>query len=222
MTQVNAFEQEHYIVINRARLAHLASLGLELKGRTVIDVGGGPGHLASFFVEQGCDVLCTDGRAENIETVRRTQPNMRSAVIDVENEDLPGVFDIVFCYGLLYHTVEAYLVLKKLVGATRDLLLLETCIMDDPRRIVETVDDPPEVISQGLRSRGCRPSPAYIIDALTALGMHVYFPVANPEHPHFQFEYIGNGDHVRNGQLMRQIFVASRTPLQNPALRQVG
>jgi hypothetical protein len=51
---LEGFETPEAHRINRARLEHLASLGLSLEGRSVLDVGSGPGHLAQFFVERGC------------------------------------------------------------------------------------------------------------------------------------------------------------------------
>jgi hypothetical protein len=47
--------------INRARLDHLASLGLDLQSKRGLEVGAGIGLHASFFEERGCDILSTDG-----------------------------------------------------------------------------------------------------------------------------------------------------------------
>jgi 2-polyprenyl-3-methyl-5-hydroxy-6-metoxy-1,4-benzoquinol methylase len=43
---VAVFDEDAAAEINRARLDHLESLGLPLAGRSVLDVGGGVGHLA--------------------------------------------------------------------------------------------------------------------------------------------------------------------------------
>lgn len=49
---VASFDTPEASAINRARLDHLASLGLPLEGRPVLDVGGdGPRHLARRLVD---------------------------------------------------------------------------------------------------------------------------------------------------------------------------
>ena len=57
------FSSEHYETHNRARLRHLASLGLELSGR-VLEVGSGPGDHTAFYLERGCSVVSIDARRE--------------------------------------------------------------------------------------------------------------------------------------------------------------
>ena len=57
------FDQPAAEAINMARLEHLDSLNLPLRGKRVLDLpGSGVGHLAQFFVERGCEVVCVDGR----------------------------------------------------------------------------------------------------------------------------------------------------------------
>jgi FkbM family methyltransferase len=47
----------------------------------------------------------------------------------------------------------------------------------------------------------------------------VYTSDTRPDHPDFDFEWTGNGEWLRDGRLLRSIFVASRTKLSNPHLR---
>jgi len=82
------FDTSEALTINRARLKHLASLNLDLDSRKVIDVGSGVGHLAQFFAERNCDVLCIDGRKGNIKSLKFLYPNFKSRVVDMEREDL--------------------------------------------------------------------------------------------------------------------------------------
>ena len=57
------FDAPEAIALNRARLAHIESLHLDIRGRSVLDVGAGLGYLAQFFAER---VVCTEGREENV------------------------------------------------------------------------------------------------------------------------------------------------------------
>src|SRR5262245_51302976 len=87
--------------INEARQEHLASLGLSLSDKRVLEVGAGIGLHTQFFRSRGCDVLVTDGNPQNVEEIRRRLPGVEAAVLDLEDSESlkrTGKFDIVFCY----------------------------------------------------------------------------------------------------------------------------
>ena len=75
------FHEYNAKAINHARQSHLASLGLDLKGKKVLEVGVGIGLHTPFFLERGCDVTVTDGRPR--ERHRNQAPPTR-------REDGPG------------------------------------------------------------------------------------------------------------------------------------
>ncbi len=215
------FDQKEAQEINRARMAHLASLDLPLAGRKVLDVGCGVGHLAAHLATRGCTVVCVDARPENIASLRTRYPQLEAHVADVEREPLArfGKFDIVFCYGLLYHLESPLAGLRQMESVCKDLLLLETMVCDHRLPVLRLEDESP-VFSQALAGLGCRPSPRSVVAALTRLGFpHVYAPRVPPEHPDFQFEWKNNLDSWRDARPLRCIFVASRSELRNPNLR---
>src|SRR4051794_35479336 len=74
------------LAINEARLCHLASLGLDLAGKTVLEVGGGIGLHTCFFESLGCKVTFTDGRPENVAEVKRRYPHRTTAQLDLDQE----------------------------------------------------------------------------------------------------------------------------------------
>ena len=213
----SVFDEPIALKINKARLNNLSSLGLDLNGKSVIDIGCGVGHLAQFFLQNNCKVFCIDGRKENISNLRLRYPNLKCKVIDVEKEDLSkyGIFDIVFCYGLLYHTKKPAFVLKNISKICKDLLLLETCIMDSPDSDVKFVEDT-SAVNQALHHIGSRPTPKFVISNLRGNDFsNVYVPRKTPRHHDFEFKYIGDGSIERDGHLIRQIFIASRSQLAN-------
>jgi hypothetical protein len=53
----------------------------------VLDVGGGVGHLAQFFLERRCGVVSTDTRPANVERMREVYPSLEGR-IDVDRHDL--------------------------------------------------------------------------------------------------------------------------------------
>ena len=60
----SAFRNFQYLRMNARRLEHLASLGLPIAGREVLEVGAGIGDLTSFFLDRGCSVTAIEPRPE--------------------------------------------------------------------------------------------------------------------------------------------------------------
>lgn len=214
------FDWPFYIAITEARLEHLEHLDLPIRGRSVVDLGCGIGRLSEFFVERGCEVVCVDGRADNIAELRRSYPERRAEVIDVETDELGalGVFDVVFCYGLLYHLADPFAFLRRVAPMARELLILETCVSDSEAPITALVRDPDDP-TMALHSLASRPSPGYVAAALTAAGLeHVYTPLTRPEHPDFAYSRLDDGAYFRDGHALREVFVATREPLEHAQL----
>jgi SAM-dependent methyltransferase len=217
---VEGFDTDDATAINRARLEHLASLELRLEGRRVLDVGSGPAHLAQFFVERGCSVVSTDARQENIDRMRELYPRHEGHVADVEETDFSqfGRFDVVFCYGLLYHLENPLRALRNVAAVCDDLLLLETMICDSSAPVLRLED---EYLSanQALRGLAHRPSPSWVGTALNRIGFrHVTIAREPPDHQDYRFEWRNDAATARDGHLLRAIFVASRQPLANERL----
>jgi 2-polyprenyl-3-methyl-5-hydroxy-6-metoxy-1,4-benzoquinol methylase len=220
-TSQEIFDEPRALAINRARLDNLASLGLPIEGRSVLDLGGGPGHLAQFFIERGCRVVHTDGRSDNVERARQLYPGIDSRVVDVESPAemaALGTFDIVFSYGLLYHLENPLRALRNMAGASNGLILLESIIVDSFVPLA-LLDDEPVTLNQALGGFAFRLSPAAIAMAFDRIGLHnVYTPLVPPQHEDFVFEWKNNGDFSRDGHPIRKIFVASKQPIVNPNL----
>jgi len=217
---VETFDQPEATEINRARMTHLASLGFPVEGKTVLDVGCGVGHLAQFFVNRDCQVVCVDGREQNIASLRSRYPGLSAHIANVETEPLSkfGTFEVVFCYGLLYHLENPLAALRNMAFVCKELLLLETMVCDHTLPILR-MERESAAFSQALRGTGCRPSPSYMVLALQRGGFRfVYAPKVTPEHRDFQFEWKNNLDSWRDGHPLRCIFVASRTKLHNSHL----
>jgi SAM-dependent methyltransferase len=98
---------------------------------TVVDLGCNEGGYALEFALSGYDVLGIEGRETNVEKCRFVEeafqlPNLRFACDDVRNLAEYGVFDSVYCAGLLYHLDEPSAFLVELANATKRVLILET------------------------------------------------------------------------------------------------
>jgi SAM-dependent methyltransferase len=218
------FDQDFYREITRERMLHFESLSLPLLGKSVIDVGCGVGRFSNFLMEQGADVFCVDGRSENIEQLRKLYPSRKCAVVDVESPDLlkHGSFDVVFCYGLLYHLSDPFGFIKNASKICKEMMIIETCIMDATDPVVRLVSEDQQNATQALHAFGCRPSPAYVNACLTLSGFEfVYTPLALPAHPQFTYELCNDYSYIKQGHLIRSIFLASRVEIQSDRFRRM-
>jgi SAM-dependent methyltransferase len=216
---IEGFETPEARAINRARLDHLASLGLPVDGRSVLEVGAGVGNLSGFFLERGCRLVTTEARLENVAELRRRYPDVKSEVIDVEDSLAAlGRFEIVFCYGLLYHLESPVRALRNMAEVCDDLLLIETVVCDSPLPVAR-LDDETLSVSQALLGLAHRPSPSYLALALNRIGFeHIYAAKERPDYPDYSWTPSGDGAFSRDGHLLRGVFVASRNAIVSAGL----
>ena len=201
--------------INLARQSHLASLGLDLTGKSVLEVGAGIGLHTPFFLERGCTVTVTDGRAENVAEIARRHPGVRTAIVDLE-VDRPielGRFDVIYCYGLLYHLSNPQRALARLADVCDGQLLLETAVSPGTHDELLLVRDP-DAFNQAISGIGCRPTRLWILNRLKSLFGYGYIPRTQPDHVDFPADWV----HTPIQTMHRSIFVGSRTPLALPTL----
>jgi 2-polyprenyl-3-methyl-5-hydroxy-6-metoxy-1,4-benzoquinol methylase len=211
---VEGFDTPEAEAINRARLEHLAKLELALGGTRVLEVGAGVGRLTGFFTDRGCEVIATDARAENVAEFSRRLPSVRVFVADVEESlEHLGRFDVVFCYGLLYHLENPLRALRNMGAVCDALLLVETIVCDSPLAVLRLEDETLSA-NQALAGMAHRPSPSWLALALNRSGFeHVYAAAEPPDHPDYMFDVQDDLATMRDGTLLRGVFVASRVAL---------
>jgi hypothetical protein len=206
--------------LNAARLDHLASLGLPIDRRKVLEVGAGIGLLTDFFLGRGCSVLSTDSRKENVAEMRRRHPDRNVAQLDLEHSDeilAAGAFDIVFCYGTLYHLSDPEQTLRALAEVS-SLILLETCCTPGDTEDVNIVSEQLTVRNQSNSGRGCRPTRPWVLRQVRDCWGHGYLPLTQPDHGEFPLAWSDLQHEVRPTENTRAILVGSRSALDNPLL----
>ncbi len=211
------FHSEHYLRHNRCRLAHLASLDLTLAHRDLLEVGAGIGDHSEWFIQQGARVTITEGRITNLEVIRERFPDQPSCRLDLDAPDpsFQGMFDVVVCYGLLYHLAKPHDALHYLAGRCRELLLLESCVLPGNEAAIHRFDEPRVAAENSISGRGCRPTRRWVFEHLESLFPHVYLPLTQPRHEEFPLDW----DNIQTDPfLCRAIFIASRRPLEHPLL----
>lgn len=217
--QRRLFRNPYYLPLNARRLEHLATLGLPLHGRQVLEVGAGAGDLSEFFLDRGCAMTITDGRAENVEFLAeryggRANVRVRRFDLDEPSSESPEAHEIVFCYGVLYHLSRPEEALRALGALTRDILLLETVVSRDGEDRVDFDKEDTIRCSQSLRGEGARPTRPWCMRVLAESFPHVYTTKAQPWQAEFQRDWSTPGPMATS----RAVFVASRRELTSPWL----
>jgi len=214
------FHSDHYLRHNARRLEHLASLRIPVAGLSVLEVGAGIGDHSHYYLDRECNVTITEARSENLLYLRNRYPNCSVQFLDMEApshvEGSP--FDVVHCYGLLYHLSRPRQALAFLSQNTNRMLLLETCVSFGDNEAMnltgETQSDP----TQAYSGTGCRPTRAWVFRELSGLFEYVYLPTTQPCHEEFPLDWTTPENH--GAGLQRAVFIASRERLENEALSQ--
>src|SRR3990170_4576712 len=158
-------------------LAQLSGLSLH----TALDAGCGVGYFSSFLRERGFKVVAFDGRADNVAEARRRNPEIDFRVADVESPEIFGfgAFDLVLCFGLLYHTENPFRVLRNLHAVTRSLLAIETMCFSG-RSPALFLRDEGTVVDQGLRLVALYPTEVIVVAMLYRAGFPYVYRSADP------------------------------------------
>jgi SAM-dependent methyltransferase len=160
----------------------------ELNLRTALDLGCGVGHFSAMLRELGLQVTAVDARPDNIAEARSRISGVDFRVADVEDPSLAalGTFDLVVCFGLLYHLENPLRALRNIHALSGKLMLLESISVEGENPFLFLLDEPPGD-DQSLRAVSCYPSEGAIIKMAYRAGFpHVYRFRELPDHEDFR------------------------------------
>ena len=111
---------------------------------------------------------------------------MKTALVDLERDEslTLGRFDLVYCFGLLYHLANPAQALGHITAVCDGQLLLETAVSlgnFDELLLVRDFDS----FNQAVSGIGCRPTWLWVLNRLKALFGHGYIPRTQPDHVDF-------------------------------------
>jgi len=209
------FHSDLYLDHTFRRLEHLSSLNLSVQGKSVLELGAGVGDFTGYFVSRGCEVTSTDSRLDLVQVIKKRYPQIKAKVFNVENDSINEltVSQIVFAYGILYHTSNPKNAIKLMSSLCSEMLILETCV-SSIGDISNVVAENPNSYSQASSGFGSRPNRSDLFYELKKYFEFVYIPVTQPRHPEFPLDWKAN----QLTSLSRSIFICSRISLENQNL----
>jgi hypothetical protein len=218
LTPEDEFHSQAYHRHNQRRLEHLASLRLPLRGAKVLEVGAGIGDHTGFFVDRDCEVTSLEARAENLQTLKQRYPQANALLFDMDDPQtsVGGPYDIVYCYGLLYHLQNPGNALAYMAERCSGLLLLETCVSYGEGKLINPCSEDAGNPSQAFSGIGCRPTRDWVHSQLKQHFEHIYLTMTQPNHEEFPTNW---GALPSNPSLLsRAVFIGSRSALDNDQL----
>src|SRR5258707_11589747 len=169
------FDQRRYLRLIDARgetiRAVVAELKVALGLSTALDAGCGVGFFAQILQECGLSVGAFDGRMENVVEARKRFPEIPFEQGDIESPGILalGKFDLVLCFGLLYHLENPMLAIRHLRALTGSGLLLESMCVPGPEATLMLREEPPQD-DQSLTDMALYPTEACLVKMLYRAG----------------------------------------------------
>jgi SAM-dependent methyltransferase len=148
-----------------------------VRGRTVLDVGGGRGHVAERLLDMGAaSVEVVEGRLDNIRA-GASRPGLTFTHANLERglQAPADAYDVVINFGIIYHVVNWERMLIESVAKARELVFIETEVIDSESEATRYVLEDQAVYDWALAGVGTRPS-EFEVDRLLAR-----IPNAQPE-----------------------------------------
>jgi 2-polyprenyl-3-methyl-5-hydroxy-6-metoxy-1,4-benzoquinol methylase len=200
--------------INYARIKHLDSLNLDFSNKKILETGcGGVGDITKFLISKNAEVTLNDARKENIFSllinIEKSLPfnlwDLNILINDVEK------FDIIVCYGTLYHLTDLDTAIKNLANLCKEFAIISTMTNAKNNYDCEIVYEGAET-NQSITQYGSRPGRFYIWKKLAENFKYVYCIKTQPDHEEYPLKF------PATPQCCRNIFIGSHVELKNELL----
>lgn len=217
--KLTPFDRKDYRALIEAREQTLRRIVKRLKPvlglATAVDVGCGVGFFSQTLAECG---LCTcgfDARAENVEEAHRRFPGIAFEQANVEAREISqlGQFDLVLCFGLLYHLENPQQAIRNLRAITEKCLVIESMCLPEATCSLLLRQEPRQD-DQSLTEMACYPTENSLAKMLYRAGFaNVYRVTPLPDHDDFR--------ETREHAQRRTVLVASCAPIEVAGFRLV-
>jgi hypothetical protein len=150
--------------------------------------------------------------------MRSRYPGLEIHLLDVDNPpiDFNGSFEIVFCYGLLYHLGNPAKAIEFMSKVCAKTLILETRVSFGEDELINHCNEDVLIPTESRWGTGCRPTRKWVYTHLKKYFNHVYMPITQPWHEEFPIDWTS----PRTAQAIsrRAIYIATRKRLHNRLL----
>jgi SAM-dependent methyltransferase len=215
----NVFDEAPAVRFNESRKAFLQGFLPDLVRKaqmtSALDVGCGYGYFSNWLKDQGLRVTAIDGRRDNIAEASRRYPAIEFKTFDIEDPSVAalGSFDLVLCFGLLYHLENPFRAVRNLCALSRLYLVIETQIAPYELPTIQLIEEG-VAINQSLAYTACVPSESCLVKMLYRAGFPtVYSAIHLPDHPDFHRSVFR--------RRLRIVLLASKQEFDHPNFRTV-
>ena len=213
------FDQKHYRELIKARAETIRRVVEQVQAvlelSTAVDAGCGVGFFSHILCNFGFSAGGFDGREENIVEARRRFPGIPFECGNIEDPGITGIgkFDLVLCFGLLYHLENPMLAIRHLRAmAGKGLLLESMCVPGDQAAML--LREEPRMSDQSLTDIAFCPSESCLVKMVYRAGFeYVYRLLELPDHEDFR----ETREHARR----RTVLFASLEPIRLAGFEQV-
>jgi len=181
--------------------------GGSLKGKRVIDVACNSGGFSVEAVKNGAEHVLgfdvADRYLEQANFIKRAlgmnQLEFKKMAMEDCDEQHIGMYDIAFCFGILYHLENPVFAMKKLASVTREIMLVDATVIKTPLsrnsmwkmnipRVVETDDKSTTALWRTEKRCQFKPNVRAVIDLLNVLGFSKV-DIIKPRQKNLEFRY---------------------------------
>ncbi len=118
----------------------LKACGGSLKGNRVIDIGCNCGGFSVEVINRGAEyalgIDVADHYIEQANFIKRAlgsnQLEFNKMAMEDCSEQNTGMFDIAFCFGILYHLENPVLAMKRLASVTKEIMVVDASVIKTP------------------------------------------------------------------------------------------
>lgn len=208
---INSFYYSEARQLNNAVINHLSNLMFEFENKKILETGcGGVGDITQFLLTKNADVTLNDFRIENIESlminINKKLPFNNWDLNEIVNDQI--VFDIIICYGTLYHLYNLENAFQNLSKLCKEFTIINTCTSGKN-------DNEPNIVFEGKGNEqssneyGSRPGRLFIWNELKKNFKYVYCTKTQPDYIEFPISFPSNHHASRN------VFIGSHIELNN-------
>src|SRR5206468_4112030 len=141
--------------------------------------------------------VSVDARQECLDVLKQRYPGVQTVLCDL-NAPTPlislGAFDVIHCYGILYHLEDPAQLIEFMGAACTGLAIVETCVRPDNSQGVDIVDEPFRDYTQSSTGLGCRPSRKWVFEEIGRFFPFAYHTRTQPNHPEFPVDWNNLGN----------------------------